>query len=428
MELSTPNRMACGATLLALAIPGLARGAENGALTLESALQVALGHSPELRASVARLEAAQGQARQAGAWPNPSIEASVEDWPTASSGFSASKRLLGVSQTLPFPGKKSLDNRIGASGVRASQAHLALRRLDLLREVKAAFYAVLAAAKLVEVSRELAQVADSSATTARRRVDAGAAPLQEQLRAEVERDHASAAFRNRERDLGIARETLATVLGRPDLAEAPVAGSLPEAVDATLLARATEASLDEHPAVAGSHAARDRADLEWRRSRLEPYPDLTVAVAAGRVGLGDEGIVQVGVAVALPLFDRGQGRQQEARANLAVRDAELVATRQRLRLSWSAAARRFRTAHDQVALHRERILPRAEEALRLVQIGFTEGKLGLIDLLDTQRTVAEARESYIETVLEMNVALAEVEALAGVEVAPTGARDKGVGQ
>jgi cobalt-zinc-cadmium efflux system outer membrane protein len=420
--------MACGATLLALALAGQARGDENGALTLESALQLALGHSPELRASVARLEAAQGQARQAGAWPNPSLEAAVEDWPTASGGFSASKRLLGVSQTLPFPGKKSLDSRIGVSGVRIGQAHLALRRLDLLREVKTAFYAVLAAEKLVEVSRELAGVAESSATTARKRVDAGAAPLQEQLRAEVERDHASAALRNRERDLGIAKETLATVLGRPDLAEAPVAGSLPETVDATLLARVTEASLDDHPAVAGSHAARERADLEWRRARLEPYPDLTVAVAAGRVGIEDESIVQAGVAVALPLFDRGQGRKQEARAHLAVAEAELVAARQRVRLAWSAAARRLRTASDQVAVHRERILPRAEEALRLVQIGFTEGKLGFIDLLDTQRTVAEARQSYIESVLGMNVAVAEVEALAGLEATPTSPSDKGARQ
>ena len=310
----------------------------------------------------------------------------MEDWPTASGGFSASKRLLGVSQTLPFPGKKSLDGRIGASGVRIGQAHLALRRLEIIRDVKAAFYAVLAAERLVEVSRELARVAESSATVAWKRVDAGAAPLQEQLRAEVERDRASAALRGREGELGIARQTLAAILGRPELADTPVSGTLPEAVAPDTAASSTDASSDEHPVVAGSAAARERADFEWRRARLGPYPDLTVAVAAGRVGLENQSVIQVGVSLALPLFDRGQGRKQETRANLAAADAELVAARQRLRLARSAAERRLRTASDQALTHRERILPRAEEALRLVQIGFTEGKLGFIDLLDTQRT------------------------------------------
>lgn len=415
------------AVVCAVALSRLARADDTQGLTLETALQLALDHNPELRASAARVQAAEGQARQARLWPNPSVEVAAEDWPI-SGGFSASKRLLGISQTLPFPGKKSLDGRIGASAVSVSQADLALRRLGIVRDVKAAFYAVLAAEELVEVSRELAQLAESSAMAARKRVDAGAAPLQEQLRAEVERDRASVALRGREGDLGIARQMLATVLGRQDVADTPVSGSLPEAIDPGIPAPPTEASLDEHPAVAGSAAARARADSESRRARLDAYPDLTVAIARGRVGLENASIVQAGVSLALPLFDRGQGRKQEARANVAVADAELVAARQRLRSARNAAERRLRTARDQVLTHRERILPGAEEAQRLVQIGFTEGKLGFIDLIDTQRTLAEARQAYIQTVLEMNVAQAELEALTGGGSVPAGAGARGVRQ
>jgi len=416
----------CSAIILAVALPTGARGEDKPSLTLEAALQIASEHNLELRASAARVQAAEGQARQARLWPNPSLEAAVEDWPTVSGGFSASKRLLGVSQALPFPGKKSLDGQIGASGVRIVQAHLALRRLEIIRDVKAAFYAVLAAERLVEVSRELSRVAESSATVAWRRVDAGAAPLQEQLRAEVERDRASAALRGREGELEIARQTLAAIVGRPGLADTPVSGTLPEAIAPDTAASSTDASLDEHPVVAGSVAVRERAGLEWRRARLDAYPDLTVAVAAGRVGIEGQSIVQAGATLTLPLFDRGQGRTQEARANLAVAEAELMAARQRLRFAWCAAEKRLRTASDQVLTHRERILPRAEEALRLAQLGFTAGKLGLIDLLDTQRTLAEARQAYIERTLEMNVARVEMEALSG-DGRAVGATPSGLG-
>jgi cobalt-zinc-cadmium efflux system outer membrane protein len=73
----------------------------------------------------------------------------------------------------------------------------------------------------------------------------------------------------------------------------------------------------------------------------------------------------------------------------------------------------LRTAVEQVANYRERILPRANEALRLVQRGFEEGKFGFIDLLDTQRTAAQARLAYQTKLLELNIAEADIEALLG---------------
>lgn len=415
------------AVVLAFALPTVVRGEDGQPITLDAAVQLAIEHNQELRAASARVTAAEGQARQARLWPNPAVEAASEDWPTGGGGgFSASKRLLGISQTIPFPGKKSLDGRIGASGVRVSRAQLSLRRLEIVRDVKTAFYSVLAGEKLVEVSRELARVAESSATAARKRVEAGAAPLQEQLRAEVSRDQASAALRGRESELIVARQALATVLGRPDLADAPVVGALPESAAAP--ESVTRGGLDEHPVVAEASAARERADFESRRARLEAYPDLTATVATGRVGFENQAIVQAGVSIALPLFDRGQGRKQETRANLEVAEAGLAASRQRLQLAWNAAVSRLRAASDQVITHRERIVPRAEEALRLVQIGFTEGKLGFIDLIDTQRTAAEARQALIERILEMNVARVELEALGGDSRAPTAPSPEGVRQ
>jgi len=79
------------------------------------------------------------------------------------------------------------------------------------------------------------------------------------------------------------------------------------------------------------------------------------------------------------------------------------------------ASQRLRTTAEQVASYRDRILPKANEALRLVQRGFEEGKFGFIDLLDTQRTAAEARLAYQQKLLQLNLAQADIEALqAGV--------------
>ena len=182
----------------------------SGLLTLEDALRVALQNNPDLRASSARVDAAAARAYQAKLWSNPELELNAEDWPVSNGrGFADAKQTIGVVQVLPFPGKKKLDRQIGVSGVRLTEAELSLRRLELVRDVKAAFFQVLAAERLVAVEGELVRIAESSALTARKRVAAGAAPDQEQLRAEIPLEQARTELSGFQRDLVTARQTLA---------------------------------------------------------------------------------------------------------------------------------------------------------------------------------------------------------------------------
>jgi len=386
--------------------------ATTNQLTLEGAIRIALQSNPALRASGARVDSASGRAQQAGKWSNPELELSAEDWPVnQGSGFSDAKQLIGITQVLPYPRKKSLDRRIGVAGVKLSGAELAVHRTEVARDVKAGFYRVLAAKRMVEVSSKLESVAEAAAATARKRVDAGAAALQEQLRAEVQLEQARTKQSERQNELESARQILASLLGRPELKSARLAGALTETPNPALLNARPEDWLIQHPSAAAARANVERAQLEARRARLDKYPDMELGLAGGLVGATDESIVQVGVSIPLPLLDRGKGRESEANANVKIADAEYQAVQQHLQREWANAHERYRTALNQVARYRGRILPKAEEALRLVQTGFEEGKFGFIDLLDTQRTDAEVHLAHQEKLLELNLAQAELEAL-----------------
>lgn len=383
-----------------------------GLLTLEGAIGVALESNPELRASAGRIGAAAGRAYQAKLWTNPELQLSAEDWPVSNGrGFADAKQTLGVAQALPFPGKKSLDWRMGNSEVRFSEAELSQRRREVVRDVKTAFFQVLAAERLVAVEEELVKVTEASASAAEKRVAAGAAPDQEKLRAQIPLEQAKSDLAGFQRELVAAREMLAQAMGRPDLSEAPVSGTLAERASASVLEQRPEQWLPQHPSVAAARANQERAGLALRRARLEPYPDVKVGVSGGRIGETDQSIIQLGVSLPLPILDWAKGKKQEARANVTVADAELSAVEQRLLREWGVASQRLRTAAFQVESYRERILPKANEALRLVQTGFEQGKFGFIDLLDTQRTTTEVRLTYQQKLLELNVAQAELEAL-----------------
>ena len=385
----------------------------TNALTLEVAIQLGLENNPELRASGGRVDAAAGRAYQAKRWTNPQLQMNADEWPVggSSAGFSDSIQTIGIAQTLPYPGKKSLDKQIGGAGVKVSEAELSLRRTEVVRDVKAAFSRVLASERLVEVSTQLVAVVQSSAAVARKRVEAGAAAYQEQLRAEVQLVQAQTELKEFQRELAVSRQMLATTLGRPDLHDARLVGTLAEAPKPALMERKEEEFLELHPSAMAARANMDRAELEYRRARLEPYPDVTVAVSGGKLGETDQSIIQLGFSLPLPILDGSKGKKDEARANVRVAEAELHSVGQQLLREWANAQKRYRTAAEQVASYRDEALPKADEALRLVQRGFEEGKFNFIDLADTQRTTAEVRLAYQQKLLELNVAEAEVEAL-----------------
>lgn len=382
-------------------------------LTLEKAIGLALEHNPNLETSRRQIDVASGRARQSKLWSNPAMTMNAEDWPVKNGqGFVDSKDTVGIVQTIPFFGKKPLDGKIGNSGVQISEAEWRLRRLNLIRDVKIAFYQVLAAEQCVDVERKLVKIAESALDAARKRVISGEAANQEQLRAEIAWEQARTELMNFENELVATQLNLAFYLGNPDLVQSPLSGALAESASVALLTYKPEKWMPMHPSMLAAQANCERAALELRRAQLESYPDVTVNIEGGRLGDFNQPIIQMGVSLPLPLIDRAQGKKQEAHANIRIAEAEKKSISQHLIKAWGITCKRLHTAHEQAISYRERILPKTNEAMQLVQAGFEQGKFGFNDLLDTLRTTAEAHLAYQQKLLNLNIAHAELEALA----------------
>ncbi len=391
------------------------------ALTVEEAVRVAVAKNPALAAARQQVVATGGRAEQARLWPNPELELAAEDVPTRGGGLSESVNWIGVAQTVPFPGKKALDARIGRREVTAAEHEYRFRERELVRDVKAAFWRALAAEKKLGVSRELLDLAESLVQVAAKRVEAGATGPQESLRAEIEAERARIELAAEERDRAVALQELATLLGQPNEQLPALQGELLSEVGTDRRAvreepdTARPAVAPYHPSLAAAQAHRERAELEYRRAKLDPWPDVTLGVAGGRDMATKENLLEFRVSLPLPLFDRAQGRQRETRALAEAARQDTTATAQRLGREFAVANARLRAATEQVAAYRTRILPKTEAALKLVRGGFEAGKFGFLDLVDTQRTLAEARLAYCDKLLELNLALADLDALAGAQ-------------
>jgi len=384
--------------------------------TLERLIAEARRANPALLAARQEVEAVRGQASQARAWPNPEVELSAEDVPTGGGGLSASKNLVGVTQTLPFPSKTHFASAAGGEAVAAARWEYRSREAVLERDVKAAFYRTLAADHRHAAAKDLHELTRSLSDAAGRRARAGAAPEQERLRAEIEMGRAAVEVEAARQAAAEARQALALLVGRAGDPLEPLAGGLRETIDAAEVAHSSEGGEARHPEALAAAARRRQASLESSRAGAERLPDLKLGAAYGRDQAMGEDVMEFRVALPLPLFDRSGGRRQEARARAVGAAHDEVATNQRLRERIGVLAARLRTEAEQVEAYRAGILPKAQEAMRMVRGGYDAGKFGFADLVDTQRTVTEVRLGYWERVLEMNLTAAELEAL----VAPAG--------
>lgn len=379
-------------------------------LSLSDAIATALQESPTYKGVIASARAAEGLTYQSGLWENPRLFGQTEEWPIEES-FEESRYFFGISQIVPFPGKKRLD-RAAARELELSRKETGkTARIELTRKVRIAFYQVLASEKLVEVSDSLLSLANSSVETAKERFGAGVSTAQEVLRAEVQAERVKNAQIRFQRNLEVARSGLALVMGEPDRKNIKLRGKLHEEVPEEVLNFDEQLVLKKHPKALAAEALLRQTTVLKERAKLEPYPDITFSVAGGRREITDETLVDFGFSIPIPILNSSKGQVLAASENERRAKSDLLQVQQTLKTQITNEIATLHQAAQQIKNYRERLIPQSEKALRLVQTGFREGEYGFNDLLDTQRTVAEAKIEYLQALFALNKSIAEVKSL-----------------
>ncbi len=159
----------------------------------------------------------------------------------------------------------------------------------------------------------------------------------------------------------------------------------------------------------------------WRRARNWPKPappcnraacDLALHCAeripnfeAGAAVKKDTGtgftVVDVGIGVPLPVFNRNQGNIVRAQAALASARTEIRRLELELRERLATAFEQYVGARRRAETYAGSILPSARRSLELTTTGYREGEFAYLTLLTAQRT-------YYDTTLNYLVSLEEV--------------------
>lgn len=386
----------------------------DGVLTLRRALELAVLHSPELAASSHGVWAAEGSARQAGAWPNPELELEAGEFGGAGArkGYGAAETSVRLSQSLDLGGKRGSRQRVARAEARLSGWDYESKRLAVLTRTKQAFVDVLLTQGQLALAESQLSAAEDVRKAAAERVRSGKVPLLEETKAGVEVATARIARDRARRETDKARKRLAASWGGTKPAFTTAGGELDAVRDVPPLEELV-ALLDDTPEVARRHEEVALSLESLALAKAERIPD--VGVSAGIIRFEEDGTYAgtVGLSLPLPLFDRNAGGILAARQQASRAEQERQAARLRATTDLVEAYCRLEAARAEALTTKAELLPGAQQAFDAAQTGYREGKFGQLEVLDTQRTLSESKVRYLDVLADYHNAAADVERLTG---------------
>lgn len=392
--------------LLALSIAAGPLHAQSATpLTLAEALRRAEAGSPNIAAAEALVCAAEGRARQAGYGPNPEARLEVENALGSGpyEGLASSEATLAVGQTFELGGKRRARSNAAMAEVAVARAQLAIARAEVAAEVRIAYAETVAARERLALTEDAVGRATELARVAAKLVEEGREPPLRAYRALTAAGEAAAARDAAKAEAAATTRALAVLLGDPEQPYDVVGESLLATASATLL-DPTE-TLDVRLAELELAAARARVDLE----RTGRVPDVTVEGGVRHFRDSGDTAFVAGVSMPIPIRNRNQG-------SIAAAQAEATAAEAKRNLALAQATRRTRDAQAALAAADSRLktlhdfsLPQAEEAVRLARLGYQEGEFSLLEVLDAQEALAQARNGLIDAELARAKAVAALE-------------------
>jgi cobalt-zinc-cadmium efflux system outer membrane protein len=387
----------------------------EGDLTLGQAVALALLQSPDLAASGWEVRAREARVLQAGLLPNPSLGATVENLGTSKDEVTGGiQTTIQLGQLVELGGKRSARIRAAAAERDVAGWDYELRRIDVLSRLSLRFIEVLHAQRSLELHSETAALAEQARLAVAEKVAGGKASPVDETKAAVAAAAARIALDRARLHLEGSRRSLSAAWGGSTPRFRNAAGDLDAVVPVPPLERLA-GLLARNPewALRASEIAMREAAVDLALARA--VPDLQLNAGYRRYSPSGEDVdtLLVGVSIPLPVFDRGQGEIREARSRVARSREERREAELRLGLALADAHRALSGAQAELAALRQTVLPGAQRAFEAVREGYQLGRFGLLDVLDSQRTLSEARGQALRTAMEYHKAVVDVERLIG---------------
>ncbi len=393
---------------------------------LDALVAEALQNNPELRAAANETTAAGERVRPAGALEDPMLEAGLLNAPIQPWGLNRegmTMKMLGLSQKLPYPGKRALREQAAAKDAESAKYGLRETANRIVREVKLAYFELSLIDETVRLLHSTRQILEQFLHIAESRYAVGQAVQADVLKAQTQLGRITEELLRMERERPVTEAELARLLGRRGNA-LPIAAELPGLRETAFdLEALQQAALRERPQLLGLQSVIERSAKALELARKEKEPDFDLRFSYGQRdkdvnGTPRQDVVSLTVAMNLPVWrgDKIEPRIAEAQAMrgqaLEMLQAQQNEVLARLRQQVAIAEQ----SRKSVRLYETAILPQARLAVEATLAAYQVSGVDVLMLLDSQMTLFGYEISHARELVNFNKALAEIELLTGKQM------------
>lgn len=323
----------------------------------------------------------------------------------------------GLSQEVPFFGKRGLQGDIAENEAGVAAEQVRAMEFDVVAQVRRVAAEIAYLDQALAIQTEDRRLLDDIQEIANTRYTTGQGRLGDVARIDVELAEREQGLLDLDRDREAAAAELNRLLGRDAASPVPAIRGGLDIGSALVAADSLAARGDERPELRAAEAAIARSDAAAKLARRSYFPDLMLGAQYLVVDKGmsvspeagiDAWMIEVGVN--LPIwFGKLRSGVREARHMQSQSRASLAAERNRIRSEITASAARVERLRQVVSVQNERLIPKAELALRSASSSYRSGGIGFLDLLDTERALIRARLAAARAQADLAQAAAELE-------------------
>lgn len=386
----------------------------------EQLVRRALGSNRELAAARVDVTRARARVTNAGLRPNPVLEVEQTGGALGISEGEVERR-AEISVPIEYRGQRSRRIGLAEAELRAAEAVFSDRERRLASDVRRLYAEAIAATRELSFTNELTTIDAELGKVLDIRVREGDAPPLEAklLRVEIDRLRSRRAMLEGRRRA--AELQLATVVGMPADERITLAHTYGEGVAVPSAEDAMRLALARRPDLRAADLNITAAEAGLNLANAQARPEITAfaGYSQGRGGFDDtpvgplvdeDQLINAGVAISLPIFNRNQGAKAEAAAAIeqAKRLRELA--EHQIRAEVESAVARLRAADTAIEVFREGVLERSAENVRTMRAAYDAGAFTISEFLAERRRYVDAQRELTEAMTERAIALIDLQA------------------